>query len=145
MRTLQMATATVVMAGSVGLALFAWSGKFAAGRPVAQAEAVKSTVTALVPVELVRHKQVQQQLARLTEGNVVLDMRALGSLEAAQDLVLHWRRNHPSEAHLACWVATNGDEKDLVNTVNALSQSGCSVLHVALDIGPAAAPVMARQ
>jgi hypothetical protein len=145
MRTLQMATAAVVMAGGVGLALFAWSGKFAAGAPAAQAEAVTPTVTALVPVELVRHKQVQQQLARLTEGNVVLDMQALESLEAAQDLVLHRRRNHPSQAHLDCWLATNGDERDLVNTVNGLSQSGCSVLHVALDIGPAAAPAMARQ
>jgi hypothetical protein len=56
---------------------------------------------------------------------------------------MHWRRNHPSEAHLACCVATEGEEKDLANTVEALVQSGCSVLHVALDTGPLAAHAMA--
>jgi hypothetical protein len=142
MRTLQMAAATVVMAGSLGLALLSWSGKFAAGGPAAQAEVVKPTVTRPLPVELVQRTQVMQQLALLIEGNVVLNMQALESLEAAQNLVMHWRRNHPAEAHLACWVATEGDEKDLVHTVEALVQTGCSVLHVALDTGPDAAHAM---
>jgi hypothetical protein len=142
MRTLQMAAATVVMAGCLGLALLSWSGRYAAGWPAVQAEAFKPSVTRPLPVELVRRAQVMQQLALLIEGNVVLNMQALESLQAAQNLVTHWRRNHPSDAHLSCWVATEGDEKDLVNTVEALVLSGCSVLHVALDAGPAAAHAM---
>jgi hypothetical protein len=80
MRTLQMATAMVVMAGSPGLALLSWSGKFTAGRTAAQAGVVKPTVTRSLPVELVRRAQVMQQLTRLTEGNVVLNMQGLESL-----------------------------------------------------------------
>jgi hypothetical protein len=145
MRTLQMAAVTVVMAGSLGLTLLIWSGKFAARGPAPQAEVVKPTVTRPLPVELVRRAQVMQQQARLTEGNVVLNMQALESLEAAQNLVMHRRRNHASESHLACWVATDGDEKDLVTTVEALVQAGCSVLHVALNTGPLAAYAMVGQ
>ncbi|MBC7940805.1 MAG: hypothetical protein H7Z19_13750 [Chitinophagaceae bacterium] len=93
--------------------------------------APRPALRTLAPVEKAQHDQLQLQLDKLTDGNVVLDMRSLESLDAAVMLVEDWRNEHPAEAHLVCWLAA-ADDQDLVTAVRSLSETGCSVLRVAL-------------
>ncbi len=138
MRTLPIAVPAVLLAmgtvaGIVGQAVLRWPAALAGAGPVVQAGTTHPAPRRLVPMDRVAFSQLRLQLEHLTEGNVVLDMRALESLEAAQDLVQHWRDNHPVDAHLVCWLATTEDDPGLASAVRALSDLGCSALHVALD------------
>ena len=116
--------------GMVGLGLW-WHVHTASARPHAEIPAPRPALRTLAPVEKAPYDQLQRQIARLTEGNVVLDMRILESLDAAGTLVDHWRSTHPADAHLVCWLAAANDPA-LVTAVRALSETGCNVLRVAL-------------
>ncbi len=108
-----------------------WHQYAASGRTTVRDDAPRQSPRTLAPVEKARDDQMQQQLARLTHGNVVLDMRSLESLDGAVTLVEHWREHHPSNEHLVCWLAA-ADDQNLVTAVRALSETGCSALRVAL-------------
>jgi hypothetical protein len=88
----------------------------------------------LAPLEVVARSAVHQRLARLADGEVVLDMESLESLEAAEDLVQQWRLNHSGDAQLVCWLAISS-VADLGADMRALSARGCDKLRIALDAG----------
>lgn len=120
----------LVMAGLAG-SVIRWHDRTASERSATSFSTPRPALRTLAPVEKAPHDQFERQLAHLTGGNVVLDMRALESLDAAAMMVEHWRNSHPVEAHLVCWLAA-ADDQDLVTAVRSLSEMGCSVLRVAL-------------
>ena len=93
----------------------------------------------LAPVDVVERVSLQQVLARLPPGTVVLDLEALESLDAALDLVQHWRSQNRADAVLTCWLATAGRGPELAEAVQALTEQGCSTLRLALSARPQAA------
>jgi len=141
MRTLLIAVsagvlAAGVVAAAVSPAALRWPATVARAEPVVQARAMSPVLRRLAPTDKVEFSQLRRQLEHLTEGNVVLDMRALESFDAARTLVLQWRNNHPVDAHLVCWFAPADDDPGLASAVRALSGLGCSALHVALANEP---------
>jgi hypothetical protein len=138
MRTLLMATAALVGAAGLTGAVLRWPDKADTAKTGSDAGASRPALRRLASADKVERDQLQRQLSHLTEGNLVPDMRALESLDAAQTLVLHWRSNHPVDTQLVCWLAAT-DDNDLSNVVGALSEAGFSALrvHVALDEGSA--------
>ena len=132
MRTLLLiAAAIALLTVGAGQTMLRWHADSATAQRVPQFREPIPILLRLAPVDTVPYGQFEQQLSRLTQGNVVLDMRALESLEAAEDLVLHWRSQHAVDAHLVCWLAPA--DIDLATGVRVLSGAGCSALRVALD------------
>lgn len=121
---------TLATFGVVGSAIW-WHDHATSAPRMAHVAALRPLLPTSAPVDKAPHDELERQLARLTGGNLVLDMRSLECRDAAVTQVEHWRNNHPPEAHLVCWLAASDDE-ELLTAVRSLSRAGCSALRVAL-------------
>jgi hypothetical protein len=134
------AAAAAMVTGGLSLAACSGSAGHTSAPAGAETSASAPPLRRLAAVNQVELAQLDRHLAHLLPGHVVLDLRALESLEAAEDLTLHWRSTHPPGAELVCWLRPDGDNAALANAVKTLSMAGCSVLNVALESTRRAGP-----
>lgn len=125
-----LAAFTAALTGAI-IAMQAANSASSAGCAQAAHSVVPVQPRELAPIDFARRQDHEALLLHRNASTVVLDMDALESMDAAQELAAHWRHFHSDDAHLTCWVFAR-DSGDALRAASLLAQQNYKRVVVAL-------------